>query len=286
MKFIKYQHNNINQIGILDESERKVINLEDYSSDMITLIEEFTLDDIKKISNLQQSTNGIPIEQVKILAPIQKPIHDIICVGVNYLDHRAESKNVVGDVSLMQTVYFSKRATIMSGPNDLIDNHFNLDTELDYEVELAIIIGKTGTNIKKEDVEDYIFGYTIFNDFSARSLQRDHLQWYRGKSLDSFSAIGPVIVHKSQLPLPLELMISSKVNGEERQNSNTSLMIADINQLVSEISQGITLEPGDIIATGTPAGVGMGFMPPKYLKSQDTITCMIEGIGILENKIK
>lgn len=286
MKFIKYQHNNINQIGILDESERKVINLEGYSSDMITLIEQFSLNDIKKISNLQQSMNGVPIEEVKILAPIKKPIHDIICVGVNYLDHRAESKNVVGDSSLMQTVYFSKRATIMSGPNDLIDNHFNLDTELDYEVELAIIIGKKGTNIKKEDVEDYIFGYTIFNDFSARSLQRDHLQWYRGKSLDSFSAIGPAIVHKSQLPLPLELMISSKVNGEERQNSNTSLMIADINQLVSEISQGITLEPGDIIATGTPAGVGMGFMPPKYLQSHDTITCMIEGIGVLENKIK
>jgi len=135
-------------------------------------------------------------------------------------------------------------------------------------------------------VEDYIFGYTIVNDISARNLQKDHIQWYRAKSLDGFCPMGPVIVHKKDMPLPLSLAISSTVNGEIRQNSNTEKMIFDVPYVISELSKGITLKPGDIIITGTPEGVGMGFDPPRYLKGGDVIVCEIQGIGIITNYLK
>lgn len=172
------------------------------------------------------------------------------------------------------------------GQEDIIVSHADIDEQLDYEVELAVIIGKKGTNIPKDQVEDYIFGYTIINDISARQLQQQHSQWYRGKSLDSFTALGPVVVHKSEMPFPIELDISSRVNGELRQNSNTKYFLADIPSIISEFSNGITLEPGDIIATGTPSGVGMGFNPPRYMKSGDVVECEIQNIGILRNAVR
>lgn len=144
----------------------------------------------------------------------------------------------------------------------------DIDNALDYEVELAVIIGKTGKNIPVDKVEDYIFGYSIFNDFSSRRLQLKHMQWFKGKSLDTYSAMGPVILHKSALPFPVEVDIKCSVNGELRQNSNTKLFLNDIPKVVSELSQGMTLEAGDIIATGTPSGVGMGYKPGKWLKSE------------------
>ena len=142
----------------------------------------------------------------------------------------------------------------------------DLDTHLDYEVELAVIIGKKGIRYSKEDVEEYIFGYSVFNDVSARILQQSHLQWYRGKSLDTYSSMGPCILYKTALPFPLEVDVKSYVNDELRQSSNTKLFLADIPQVISEISAGITLEPGDIIITGTPSGVGMGMKPQGFMK--------------------
>jgi 2-keto-4-pentenoate hydratase/2-oxohepta-3-ene-1,7-dioic acid hydratase in catechol pathway len=156
---------------------------------------------------------------------------------------------------------------------------------LDYEVELAVIIGKEGRNIAREEVEDYIFGYSIFNDISSRRLQREHLQWFKGKSLDTYSVLGPVIVHKSAFAYPPEVEIECRVNGEVRQHSNTNLLIHNIATIISDFSQGITLEPGDIIATGTPSGVGMGFKPPRFMKKGDLVECEIAGIGILRNRI-
>ena len=173
---------------------------------------------------------------------------------------------IKGLINLKKIVYFSKRAYEIIGPEDSVKSRMDLDKKLDYEVELAVIIGKKGKDIPEEDVEEYIFGYSIFNDFSARELQQSHVQWYRGKSLDTYSAMGPVILHKSALPFPIEVDIKSFVNGELRQSSNTRLFLADIPKIISEISTGITLEAGDIIITGTPAGVGLGFNPPKFLK--------------------
>lgn len=156
----------------------------------------------------------------------------------------------------------------------------------DYEVELAVIIGKDGKDIPFEEAEDYIFGYTIGNDITVRDIQKKHIQWFKGKSLDTCTSIGPYIVHKSAIPFPVDLDISSKVNGEIRQKSNTKDLIFDIPTIISDLSKGLTLRAGDIILTGTPAGVGAGFKPPKYLKPGDIVECYIEKIGSLTNIIE
>lgn len=295
MKYVRFEHDNVIKLGFLNNNNTHIYELENTNTnDMIEFITNHSEETIQNVNDIisgkeRTVSNTYHLDQVKILAPINKPIHDIICVGVNYLDHLKESANVldtIKDDCQHKTVYFSKRATKFSGPNDLIESHQLIDKQLDYEVELAVVIGKRCLNINKEDAINYIFGYTIINDFSARTLQKQHVQWYRGKSLDTFSAIGPCIIHKSCLKLPLELDIKSYVNGEIRQDSNTKYLLSDISTIIAELSQGMTLEPGDIIATGTPAGVGMGFKPPRYLVPGDTISCVISEIGILSNQIK
>jgi 2-keto-4-pentenoate hydratase/2-oxohepta-3-ene-1,7-dioic acid hydratase in catechol pathway len=157
---------------------------------------------------------------------------------------------------------------------------------LDYECELGVIIGKDAKNVKTEDAAEYIFGYTIVNDVSARNLQTRHKQWYFGKSLDGFTPIGPCIVTADEIPFPPKLKITATVNGELRQDSATDLLITGIPEIIAELSSGMTLLPGTIIATGTPSGVGMGFDPPKFLKSGDVVECAVEGIGTLRNIVR
>ena len=159
-------------------------------------------------------------------------------------------------------------------------------TSLDYEAELAVIIGRDCKNVRERDAAACIFGYTVLNDVSARNLQTEHNQWYFGKSLDGFTPMGPCIVTEDEIPYPPALSISSTVNGELRQNSNTKYLLHSISEIIAELSQGMTLLAGTIIATGTPAGVGMGFDPPKFLKSGDVVTCEIEKIGRLTNMVK
>lgn len=281
-------------IGILSKDGKTVFELNFFElgkkyRSIQEIIEHFNEKELKEVRNLLagdlDGKGKYEIENIKILSPLKRTIHDIICAGFNYEDHLKEIKKDSSN-KVLNSVYFSKRATKIMGLDDEIDGHFDLDEALDYEVELAVVIGKEGTNIAPEDAEDYIFGYTIMNDVSARGIQGKHRQWYKGKSLDTFTVLGPVIVTKDELPLPLELDITSILNGEVRQQSNTRLMIRNINELISEISQGITLEPGDIIATGTCSGVGVGFNPPKYMKSGDIIECKIEKIGNLRNRIK
>ncbi|HHX92527.1 MAG TPA: fumarylacetoacetate hydrolase family protein [Clostridiales bacterium] len=230
---------------------------------------------------------AFPLEDVRVLAPITRPVHDILCVGLNYQKHIEESETMLkkqGDIP-KHLSYFSKRAHIVLGHGDRLALDAGLDNALDYEVELAVVIGKEGKNIKAEDALDYVFGYTILNDFSARTIQAQHGQWFRGKSLDGYTAIGPAIVHRSSLPHPLSLSLSLSVNGEVRQSSTTDYMIKGVAELIEELSSGMTLVPGDIIATGTPEGVGMGFDPPRYLQPGDRVECRIDGIGALENYI-
>ena len=227
-------------------------------------------------------------EGLQLLSPIEHTIHDILCVGVNYRDHLKETKeHMAGAVSdeVSQTVYFAKRAYRILGSEESVHGRDDLDEKIDYEVELAVIIGKEGKNISEEDAENYIFGYSVFNDLSSRTLQTSHGQWLIGKSLDEYTSMGPVIVDRQELPMPLELDVRSYVNGELRQNSNTRNLIKKVPSLIAELSQGITLEAGDIIATGTPSGVGMGFVPPRFLKKGDKVTCEIESIGRLTNWI-
>lgn len=226
------------------------------------------------------------IDDVIIMSPFENLVHDIICVGLNYHEHIEESSSFIGNIDppIMAT-YFSKRAAYISGDSENIIFDPNLDDALDYETELAIVIGKKGKNIQIEKAMDYVFGFTIINDLSARNLQKNHGQWFKGKSLDGYTSMGPSIVHCSEFNYPLKLNISTKVNGEIRQKSNTKHMIRSIENLISEISRGMTLFPGDVIATGTPSGVGLGFSPPKYLKHGDIVECEVEKIGVLKNKI-
>lgn len=310
MKFVSFtEWNNTEAIGILSKDDKKVIALseiiEDFKYDespMIKLIKNMNMDLLKKLKNARENFNDYStysIENIQILSPIRKPIHDIICVGVNYSDHLKEisESELSGKLSkkdeklknfseVQKPVYFSKRAIEIIGLGEKIKARFDLDEYLDYEVELAIIIGKMGKDIPVEKANDYIFGYSVFNDISSRKIQKEHSQWYKGKSLDYYCAMGPCIVYKDDIKNISNLEIKSVLNEEVRQSSNTKYMIHDIYNLISDISKGMTLEAGDIIATGTPGGVGMSFNPPKYMKSGDKIVCYIENIGELINFVE
>ena len=294
VKFVRFKKNNIEKIGIFNYDETRVLDLNEILNknflSMIDVVENIDNKDLEVLAKakIDSKYQGNLVKDIKICSPIKRSIHDIICVGVNYRDHLEETQKNFdkGFDKPKKIVYFSKRAYEIIGPEDSVKSRMDLDKKLDYEVELAVIIGKKGKDIPEKDVEEYIFGYSIFNDFSARELQQSHVQWYRGKSLDTYSAMGPVILHKSALPFPIEVDIKSFVNGELRQSSNTRLFLADIPKIISEISTGITLEAGDIIITGTPAGVGLGFNPPKFLKKGDQVICEIPEIGKLKNIIE
>ena len=294
MRFIRYEQDGQCRLGALLPDEKQVVSLEDLGIqrkflDMIDFIREVSQDELllAERNYFSTMTKTIPLEQVKLLAPVERPIHDILCVGINYRAHQEESEEFFNlqNKKDEQHIYFSKRACRITGPGEAITAHPGLDEKMDYEAELAVIIGKGGRNIKPEDAESHIFGYSVFNDVTARGIQKQHVQWLRGKSLDGYSVMGPAIVHRSQLPFPLELDISCHVNGELRQQSNTRLLIADIPTIISELSQGMTLEAGDIIATGTPAGVGMSFDPPRFLKAGDQVSCTVEAVGTLNNPV-
>ncbi|MPW25365.1 hydrolase [Alkalibaculum sp. M08DMB] len=257
---------------------------------MITFIEGFNkglLDSITETIN-NNKFNLIPFESIKFLSPIPYPRRNVFCLGKNYIDHANEIQSIPGGGNSIpkNPIYFSKVAYPCMGTEDIILNHIEITNEMDYEVELAIIIGKKGKNIPQENARDYIFGYTIGNDISVRNIQLKHIQWFKGKSLDSCCSIGPYIVTDEEISFPPNLDIKCIINGEIRQNSNTSKLIFDIPTILHDLSQGMTLYPGDIILTGTPSGVGFGFNPPKTLNSGDIIECEIEGIGTLINYLE
>lgn len=232
---------------------------------------------------------GIDLGELRLLAPIPEPRQDVICLGMNYMDHSAEAAKWGKDDFVKnagKAVYFSKRAAYIVGPGGEIDPHFDIVDGLDYEAELAVVLGKDAYRVSKEDAFDYVLGYSILNDVSARNLQKAHKQFYFGKSLDTHTTMGPWIVTRDELPGAPELDIRCFINGEKRQDSNTRYMIFGVAEVIAELSQGMTLKAGTIIAMGTPAGVGMGFEPPKYLSCGDVVRCEIDGIGVLENPVK
>lgn len=237
----------------------------------------------------RQAGETLALAEVRVLAPIPAPRQDVICLGMNYQKHKTEAEQFNADAFTREkgsAVYFSKRATHCPGPGAPIPGHFDLVDSLDYETELAVILGKDAKNVREEDAYDYVFGYTIVNDVSARNLQTGHKQWYFGKGLDGFTPMGPCIVTADEIAFPPALDISSAVNGEPRQHSNTRLFLTGIPALLEELTAGMTLLPGTIIATGTPAGVGMGFDPPKFLQSGDVVECTIQGIGTIRNTVR
>lgn len=232
---------------------------------------------------------GIDLGELRLLAPIPEPRQDVICLGMNYMDHSDEAAKWGKDDFVKnagKAVYFSKRAAYIVGPGGEIDPHFDIVDGLDYEAELAVVLGKDAYRVSKEDAFDYVLGYSVLNDVSARNLQKAHKQFYFGKSLDTHTTMGPWIVTRDELPGAPELDIRCFINGEKRQDSNTRYMIFGVAEVIAELSQGMTLKAGTIIAMGTPAGVGMGFEPPKYLACGDVVRCEIDGIGVLENPVK
>ena len=228
------------------------------------------------------------LDCVELLAPLPYPKQDVICLGINYLEHAKESarfKNEVFNEKREEAVYFSKRVSKAIATNTKIPAHTDLTSQLDYEVELGVILGHDAYKVPKDKALEYVFGYTIINDISARDLQQKHKQWYAGKSLEGSLPMGPCIVSADSLD-PQNLSIKSYVNGELRQNSHTSLMICDVASAISELSYYFKLQAGSILSMGTPSGVGMGFTPPKFLKSGDEVRCEIEGIGVLCNVVE
>lgn len=231
---------------------------------------------------------AVAASEVELLAPIPSPRQDVICLGINYRAHAEEAARYNGEAFAKEKpvpIYFSKRVAQAVAPGGAIESHPGLVERLDYEAELAVIIGRTARNLSAAEAPAHIFGYTVLNDVSARGLQTAHKQWYFGKSLDGFTPMGPCIVTADEISFPPRLAIRSYVNGELRQNSTTDLLITGIADILAELSSGITLLPGTILATGTPAGVGMGFDPPKFLHPGDVVECEIEGIGTLRNTV-
>lgn len=230
----------------------------------------------------------VAIDEVELLAPIPEPDRDMICLGINYVEHGKEAARYNKEAFLRErphAIYFSKRINCAVSPYGEIDAHTDIVDKLDYECELAVIISEDAKNVKQKDAYKYVFGYTVINDVSARNLQTAHKQWYFGKSLDGFTPMGPCIVTADEFEQPPRLALKSYVNGELRQNSNTEYMVFDIAHVISELSAGMTLKAGTIIATGTPAGVGMGFEPPRFLKPGDEVVCEIENIGRIINRV-
>jgi 2-keto-4-pentenoate hydratase/2-oxohepta-3-ene-1,7-dioic acid hydratase in catechol pathway len=238
------------------------------------------------LKKLRQAGAVLKLSQVKIVSPIPWPRKNVILLGVNYKEHIEEGARA-RSIELKYPeapVFFTKPATAVIGHLGKVVHH-KATEKLDYEVELAVVMGKKGRDIPKDKVYDYIFGYTICLDMTARDLQRKHGQWFKGKSLDTYCPLGPWIVHKSALPDPQNLRLVCRVNGQVMQDDKTSNMIFDIATTIESLSQGMTLEPGEIVSTGTPSGVGFARVPPFFLKPGDKVEADIEGIGVLQVEI-
>lgn len=228
-----------------------------------------------------------PLASIRWHAPIPRPAKNVFCLGLNYLAHAQESAQARGRNAKLPTVpvFFTKAPTTVNGPFDRVPVDWSVTKEVDWEVELGVVIGTAGRNIPRAEALTHVFGYTAINDVSARDLQIGHMQWFKGKSLDGFCPCGPVVVTADEFGDPQVKRLVCRVNGVTKQDANTANMIFPVDAIIESLSKGMTLEPGDLIATGTPEGVGMGRTPPEYLADGDVIETEVEGIGTLRNTI-
>ena len=294
MHFVTFVKNNKTNVGII-ESNDTLIDLSFYSpeipNDLNQIIESNSLEKIKNIKKNPKAESIVNNKDVTLLAPIPVPRRDIICVGLNYHDHAKEFQSSGYDTNTSKKaapdhpIIFTKATTSVIGPGESIPSKNDPTNSIDYEGELGLVIGKRSRNIKKADAYGIIFGYTIINDVTARDLQNLHKQWFLGKSPDGFCPMGPAIVTADEIPDATKLKLVTKVNGEVRQDAKVSDLIFDIPTLIETITSTMTLIPGDIIATGTPVGVGIGFNPPKFMKSGDKVSVAISGLGELNNNV-
>ncbi|QCO15675.1 FAA hydrolase family protein [Azospirillum brasilense] len=292
MKFVTFQHDGRRMVGVIDPDTQRVWPIESVLGgpvrDMIDLIRHY---DAAK-GEMTLGSVGIPLADVRVDAPIPRPDRNIFCVGKNYHDHAHEftrsgfdaGSKVAADAIPEAPIFFTKPPETVIANGDPIRYPHGVSDSLDYEAELGVVIGKGGRGITKADAYDHVFGYVIINDMTARDWQSRHKQWFLGKSFDTFCPMGPWLVTADEVDAA-NLALRCWVNDELRQNANTRDLIFDIPTMIETLSAGITLYPGDIIATGTPAGVGIGFNPPKFLKPGDRVTIEIDGLGRLSNML-
>ncbi|NMH25150.1 fumarylacetoacetate hydrolase family protein [Flavobacterium solisilvae] len=300
MKLLTYKTQDTEpRLGFIHNNQ--VIDMEDFGdisnfplpNDMLDLI-DMGFEIIAEITEMISETPEnffeeicYEMNEVTILAPIEKPRKNIIGIGLNYTEHVAESARTLDTTGKLpqKPIIFSKPPTTVTATNTEIIKNTKLTEQLDWEVELAVVISKKGKYVAKEDALDYVFGYTVINDISARDCRREG-QWIVSKGQDTFAPMGPILVTKDEIENPHNLNLSLKVNGVEKQNSNTKFLLFNINDLIEDLSIVFTLEPGDIIATGTPAGVGAGRNPQEWLYDGDIVEATVEGIGTIVNTVK
>ncbi|OYQ40695.1 gentisate 1,2-dioxygenase [Flavobacterium cyanobacteriorum] len=299
MKLVTYRINHTPaRLGFIEENmvidiqklaQLKAMHMPDNMLDFIDL----GIEGVKQVVQLYNTATkeelldtSIPVGNATLMAPIPRPRKNIFGIGLNYTEHVAESARTLDTSKELpqQPVIFSKPPSAVIGTEGDIIHNQKITQQLDYEVELAVIIGKGGKNIAKENAMDHVYGYTVINDISARDCRRAG-QWIVSKGQDTFAPMGPVLVTKDEIEDPHNLNLSLKLNGVEKQNSNTKYMLFNINDLIHDLSTVFTLDPGDIIATGTPAGVGAGRNPQEFMWPGDVVEATVEGIGTLKNYI-
>ncbi len=285
MRLVTYRDQGVIRLGALRGDS--VVALDSVAPDMLSLIDMGEEGLAKAQAVLESATSSRPLAEVQLLAPIPRPRQNVICLGMNYVAHAIEGDRARGREPKLPEfpVFFSKVPGAVCGQDDEIPLDSNVTRELDYEVELAFIIGRGGKNISRADALGHIFGYTIINDISARDLQSRHQQFFKGKSLDRSCPMGPCIVTADEIPDPATLGLRLRLNGETRQDSHVGDLIFDIPTCIEFLSLGQTVEVGTVISTGTPAGVGLGRIPPEYMKPGDVVEAEIDGIGVLRNRI-
>ena len=285
MKLVTYQDASGVHLGALNN--KVIVSLDSVAPDMLTLIEQGDEGLARARAAVGTAKTALPLGQVKLLAPIPRPRQNVMCVGMNYVAHAIESDRARGREPKLPEfpVFFTKALNAVCGPEDEVPLDPKVTQELDYEVEFAFIIGRSGKNIRKADAFQHVFGYTIVNDVSARDLQSRHQQFFKGKSLDRSCPMGPCIVIRDEIPDPKKLGIRLRLNGVTQQDSTVGDLIFDVPSLIEYLSLGTTLESGTIVSTGTPSGVGIGKIPPQYMKAGDVMEAEIDQIGVLRNKV-
>jgi len=291
MKLVTFESGGRRRIGLLT-AEGEIVDLSADASlppDMLSLIAGWA-NASDRVRRVAVDAPRLSRADVVLKAPLPRPPRNIFCVGKNYHEHAKEFAGSGFDASAKEVVpeapvVFTKPPSAVIGPGEPIPSHFDPTSSVDYEGELTVVIGTGGRGIKRADALSHVFGYTIINDVTARTLQHKHRQWELGKGIDGFCPMGPAIVTADEVPDPTSMQLRTWVNDELRQNASVADLIFDIPGLIETISALITLEPGDLIATGTPAGVGIGFSPPKYLKPGDRVRIEVSGIGVLDNPV-
>ena len=294
MRLITFSDDKGMRIGVHEVESNSIVDLAATTrlpKDMTAFI-ALGKNGIKRARSAVKSGEGrVPFGSIKLLAPIPRPAKNVLCVGKNYYDHAHEFHNSGVDASAGKDaipelpIPFTKWPNSVIGPGAPILSYLDYSNSTDYEGELGVVIGTGGRGIAKKDAYDHVYGYTVINDATARTLQNQHRQWFLGKSLDSYCPMGPCIVTADEVKDVAKLRLITKVNGEVRQDALVSQLIFDIPTLIETFSRVMTLDPGDLIATGTCAGVGIGFNPPKYLQKGDVVAITIEPIGTLENPV-